>query len=218
MIDYLKTYTTWGLQIIPIHPGSKVPIGERWNDNWSLRAVERIFDSKPDSNIGILLGLMIDVEGDTPEANDFLDDILKNDPHPIWQSHRSRHHLFLSPNRKFQYHAFNGIEFRGHRHQSVLPPSHHSTGLQYEWVSQEFPVPMLPKCLAKMLKMPGAQQFTKPWCSVCGDEFKVDATRFKRELMAFKTLGQAWSCRKCRRVDVRKLCRSIRKNPTLYKS
>ncbi len=210
MIDYFKTYTTWGLQVIPIYPGSKIPIGRQWNDHWSLKSVQQIFNSRSDVNIGILLGLMIDVEGDTPEANTHLDDILKNHPHPIWQSARSRHHLFLSPDRKFQYKSFNGIEFRGSRHQSILPPSYHSTGLQYEWVCQEFPVPAMPKCLVKMLGLPKLQQFAKPWCSICSNKFKVNFRRFKRELAAFKSLNLVWSCRKCRQVDIRKLCRGVK--------
>lgn len=130
---------------IAIYPNSKIPIGKGWNI-WSYEKNKNFIKQYKNCNIGLLLGEILDVEGDTPNANKILFEMIKDYKHPIYKSNKSYHHLFLNIDNKIRRKCAHGIEFRGYGHQSLLPPSN-----DYEWISF-CKVPPMPKRLIQFYK------------------------------------------------------------------
>lgn len=146
---FLKAYKKLGWNIIPVNINSKQPIGKKWNERfWEEERVRNILLSQPNINLGIMLGKIVDVEADTEASNKFLNQIIGNYPHPIYRSTKSYHHLFISPDENLTRFVVDNIEFRGHKHHSLLPPSIIS-GIKYEWIKPIFPVPQMPDSLRK---------------------------------------------------------------------
>lgn len=207
-----------GLQPIALYPGSKTPMAKGWNSNWK-EAEERERIRKPLVNIGILLGNIVDVEGDSPGANAKINRIIGDYPHPVYKSFKSYHHLFLTPDPKLTILKSDDIEFRGHNHQSVIPPSIVNQ-IHYEWINVVFPIPkMNPPLLEfyqefkkritkKKQTKPGHIQ---PYCSQCQKREYIHKDRHRLELMAFKELNLNWTCHKCRDIDLRPRIKEIRK-------
>ncbi len=148
-LDSLKVYTAkLGWNVIPVNENSKLPIGQKWNKvTWSIDDLLSMLTRRPNINIGLLLGDIVDVEADTPGANLMLDRILGDYPHPIYQSTKSKHHLFLTPDKNLTRFTTQHIEFRGLKHHSVLPPSK-INGIEYKWLYSG-PIPPMPKSLLK---------------------------------------------------------------------
>jgi hypothetical protein len=227
MLKWYDAYVSVGLKPIAIFCGTKIPVGQDWNKNWEPNKWRDYF--KSDSyNMGILLGEIIDVEGDTSEANNFLLEMIGDTEHPMFSSSKSIHHLFLNPDPKLTRWSFNGIEFRGHKHQSVVPPSVHDDGTPYKWMvnsNSYFKIPNLPPSLLdfyfqnknlnknkfsqKHKNKPGHKRTE---CKKCGGYFYIHKKRLILEVKAFAIMGQLWSCHGCRQADVKEMCRSIRKN------
>jgi len=147
-----------GLRIVILqdHNGTpkfrKRPVGT----DWGLKATDdeesliRRFDKRPDANIGVLLGKypegskipgVIDVEFDCEEGRVTAERIFgSNTFTPTYKSARSVHRLFLwndafPPEQKL---AIEGLEVRlgggAKQTQSVLPPSTHEDGREYQWL------------------------------------------------------------------------------------
>lgn len=215
ILAWYDVYISKGFQIIPLHPVKKSPILKKWNINWNEDYMRNIFCKIPKSNMGFLLGNIMDVEGDTIAANKRLMKITRNCPHPMYSSSKSIHHLFLNPNPSLTIAKFKGIEFRGKSHQSVLPPSYHKNGERYSWLPESrFPIPKMPESVLTLLKI--TQSKEKPgskavFCFCCDIKYTLHGKRLALEIEAFKVLKQKWQCRKCRKIDVRPLCREIRK-------
>jgi hypothetical protein len=184
--------------------------------------------------MGIILGDIVDVEGDTQEGNDLLIRMIDGLPHPMFRSSKSIHHLFLSPDPNLTRRVIGGIEFRGHFHQSVVPPSIHEYGNRYQWLyGSKFPPPVMPNELlqlyltncgeAKKIKTPRPRPerqrrrkkkigYTKTECRVCKNEFYVHKKRLMLEVRVFKgEYGLPWMCHGCREFDLREPCRILRK-------
>lgn len=217
ILAWYDNYVGQGIQPIPLYPQSKAPFMKKWNIFWDEEYVRSILAKKRNSNIGIKLGSIMDVEGDTPSANRRLLRITKNCPHPMYSSSKSIHHLFLNPNPSAGILKFEGIEFRGKNCQSVLPPSHHSNGEKYIWLPQSrFPIPKMPKSVLELFKLAQRASDKKPGskeinCHNCNYDFSLHYKRLRLEVKAFRILKQKWQCHKCRTVDIRPLCRVIRK-------
>lgn len=218
IIKYFDAYCDAGFKVIPLRPFSKIPIYKNWNLNWNKNWVRNYLVNNPNSNIGFLLGEICDVEGDTEEANCLLDSLIGNYPHPKYKSSKSIHHLFLNPDPKLTIFVHSNIEFRGHKHQSVLPPSKHSENYQYNWlVNTKFPIPEMPDNLLDYykkitFKKPNLKpEHIKPWCSICQQRKYIDKKRFYLENIVFSEKDLLWQCNKCRKIDVRENCRKIRK-------
>jgi hypothetical protein len=219
-LDYLEIYNRVELQVVPLFPRSKIPVKKNWTAGGNLEWSRNYLRGNPDANLGLLLGRVVDVEGDTPEANYRLDDLTTETPHPFYRSSRSIHHLFLNPDPKLTIVKADGIEFRGKGHQSVLPPSIHENGKKYSWLDgSAFPIPAMPprllqyylqhKAVAKRPKLkPG---HIRVWCSHCEKQVYLHNKRYCLEKIAFADLGSRWECHSCREVDVRQACREIRK-------
>ena len=190
-----------------------------WNHTWDHDRCRETCLKYPFANLGLLLGDIVDVEGDTEEANSLLARMVANHPHPVFRSSKSIHHLFLSPDSKLTARRFNDIEFRGHKHQSVIPPSLHEDGNKYVWLGQtRFPIPPMPDALLEYYQRhtlvstrprikPGHM---RPWCSVCAHRKYIHRKRYLLEVDAFRELGLRWQCWLCRQIDLRDACRRLR--------
>jgi len=224
-MDALKIfhdYKALGYHLIPLHKGTKRPIMKNWNKKYSYKRIENFLLQNPGNyNFGILLGDVIDIEGDSCEANIFLNDLLKDIPHAIYQSSKSTHHLFRMGSKFFTRHICNSIEFRGHGHQSVVPPSTHEDGTKYSWITDLIPVselPVLPSELELKIKTfkIRSKKFTKPHskkirCHSCKDQCFINKRRLELELSVLRSIGQKWMCNPCRPYDLREDVRKLRK-------
>jgi hypothetical protein len=135
-------------KLIPIQLGSKNPgslVGADWpakasDDSDQHEAWKRQYGD--DINWGVLLGQssgIIDVEGDTEDANRLLAELCSGVITPCYTSGKSTHYLFAY-DESFEHErasvTLDGIEFRfgQDRAQSVLPPSLHPSGVRYQWI------------------------------------------------------------------------------------
>lgn len=221
ILDHFEALTNKGLKLIPLRENSKIPLYKNWNVNWEYHWVRNKFQKYPNSNIGLLLGDIVDVEGDSERANQKILDLIKDYPHPNYRSSKSIHHLFLTPDPALRHFRYEEIEFRGHGHQSVMPPSKIGETV-YKWLKNfKFPVPNMPEELVDFLykkrKKKIYKQKLKPGhlktrCATCQQNILLHEKRHALELKAFKLLGQKWECKNCRSVDLRPACRLIRAN------
>lgn len=219
VLDHFDALTKHGVKVIPLRENSKAPMCKGWNRDWDRDISRERLQRFPEANIGILLGDIVDVEGDNQESNRKILDLIGDYPHPTYHSNRSTHHLFQTPDPKLRLLKVGKLEFRGHGHQSVLPPSQFK-GIEYKWLKKfRWPIPEMPKRLfifyeknkqgkPKKLVKPGHMQV---WCAECRHKCYLHKKRFKLELEAFQILGLRWQCWDCREFDLRPACRMIRK-------
>lgn len=228
LINFFDKYVSLQLKPIAVFKGSKRPICQGWNEDWSAERWRGYFRDE-EYNIGILLGDVVDVEGDTEEANDLLERMIDGVSCPRFRSSRSVHYLFKNPLPELTRKVFDGIEFRAHRHQSVVPPSTHLDGTSYAWIEgSRFPVPPMPEELLQFYKRNSAcelseepkpphrkrrigREFTKTHCNRCLKIFVMNKRRLILEVQAFRTFGTTWKCRSCREHDVRDVCRRLKR-------
>lgn len=228
LLDYFDMYVRMGLMPIALYPNSKRPVGNLWNQDWSVDRWRPFFE-KDSHGIGILLGNVVDVEGDTSAANDILERMIDGAERPMYRSSKSVHNLFINPDPALTRLCVNGIEFRGRSHMSVVPPSTHADGSCYRWIKGScFRIGSMPEELERFYfrnrkvltpsdpaDRPGRKTRRssggkKTRCNGCCREFCVNRTRLVLEVRAFRSLGSLWLCRGCRRHDIRQLCRDAR--------
>jgi hypothetical protein len=163
MIDQNLLATGWHL--CPMDRGSKNPgsiLGKDWPSKCSSDPA--VIASWPDGcNIGVLLGSksgIIDLEFDSDHGELLVENWMEECGHPqtpTYRSAKSVHRLFQWEEKfalegaKF---GMMGVEFRFgcDAAQSVIPPSVHESGAQYEWIISPWecsPVP-LPELIYKM--------------------------------------------------------------------
>ncbi len=212
-----------GYKIIPIYKNTKVPIFKNWYKNYNLSVIKNFVESYHEEiNYGILLGDVIDLEGDCEKSNNMLDEMLSDISHPIFVSNKSKHHLFKSKLPTLTRITNEGIEFRGYRHQSIIPPSKHISGVSYEWISPLVPfnnLPSLPDFIINKIKSliptkiknsnkkkskikPG---HLKTKCTKCNIDVFLHQIRFEKEIAVFKKMNRLWECKKCRNIDLRNI-------------
>jgi hypothetical protein len=222
-LDYFDLYVEMGLRPIAVYKNSKCPIGDNWNNNWSIERWRPFFYSE-DVNFGVLLGDIIDVEGDCDKSSNLLNDLIGNVPCLKFKSSKSTHHIFLNPDRKLTRTVIQGIEFRGHKHQTVFPPSVHQFGIQYQFINKVFPITEMPKTLKnfyfnnKQLKKQAKNKsklkpgYVKTHCNKCFSNFYIHKKRLCLEVQAFSQHDLLWMCHGCREINIKKYCRAIRLN------
>lgn len=219
-MDVIKEFNRllgYGFQPIALRPDTKVPIIKKWNTDWNEAEVRSVFKKFPNANIGILLGDIIDVEGDTPAANRRLLQLIGDYPHPSYRSRRSTHHLFRASGFKLRIAKDNGVEFRGCGHQSVVPCSI-VDGASYTWEHWCYPIPVMPAKLRMYFRSVRNKRKTlvksghmRLHCAECRQIKMLHKRRFALELTAFKELGLPWQCHNCRKVDLRPRCRTLKR-------
>lgn len=224
LIDYFYNYTKIGYKVIPVYPMKKIPVGTNWN-HWNFQKCKNYFINNPNANMGFLLGDVVDVEGDTEEANQLINDLIGDVPHPAYKSSKSIHHLFLNFDKKLTATKFLGMEFRANKHHSVVPPSKHSDGSTYYWLKncKINIIPDMPQALMEFYWKHRKVEKTKHKkkinrglietnCNICKNKELIHKNRLALEIKAFgDSYGVNWQCHNCREWDIRDLCREIRK-------
>jgi hypothetical protein len=229
LTTFFEKYHDLGLKPIVMYPNTKLPCAKGWNkfynvEFWRRKLCDISIGSLP--NLGILLGDIVDVEADCDNSNNFLCDLIGDYPHPCYQSSRSIHHLFLNPDVNLTQVTYQGIEFRGNKVCSVMPPSIHPNGGEYKFLKESrFPIPPMPNSLLNFYRsnrMQAKNFIAKRKgikkghgtikCSSCGKSCMLHSKRLKLEIMSFSSLGSAWKCSGCREFKVTDICRGIRKS------
>lgn len=229
LLLFFDNYLKIGLNPILLQHGTKKPILKNWNKSYYPQMWRNILEtsSYQNFNLAILLGKIVDVEGDTPEANELLCSLIGDYPHPCFRSYRSTHHLFLNPDPTLSVDRFYDIEFRANKVCSVMPPSIHESGFKYKFLKEsQFPIPPMPfelrnfyltnrkqneKIKLKNVNVPRIKKYhTKTLCKNCGKHQFIHKKRLKLEVAAFISNGLLWMCRNCRTIDIRNICRIIR--------
>jgi len=223
-LKYIEFYIKNNLKPIAVYPKSKIPIGKNWNKNWNKNKILNSFHKNAEINIGILLGDIIDVEADTEESNLLLNEMIEKIPHPCYMSSRSYHHFFLTPDPNLTALKVSGIEFRGYKHHSVVPPSSHENNIEYKWIETSFPPPKLPQKLLdfyfqhkkhnnKIIKIkPGIKpEHTTTICNKCQRKIYIHKKRLTLEVQAFLKLGSIWTCNNCRKIDLRPIVKKLKR-------
>jgi len=212
-------YARVGLKPIPLYPKSKIPIGNDWNKKWHKFKAKEVIFQNPGCNIGTLLGNIIDIEADTKAGNELLSQLLAGTPHPIYRSHKSDHHLFWTFMPSFTRAVYQGIEIRGYKHQSVLPPSIHPCGEKYTWLeTNNFNFPQVPEEFIRwgkkyniIYQQKKSINKLKVFCDSCHKPIMMDEKRFNLELKAFKSLDMKWQCGYCKPDYIKELCKDMKK-------
>lgn len=204
MIENFKLYRSIGWEVIPIIKGTKKPVQREWNGEYDENICEYAFMSG-DFNVGLRLGTIVDVEADSDSANLLLNKLVGRIAHPSYKSTKSVHHLFLTPDKELTRKVFCGIEFRGYKHQSLLPPSI-IDGCKYTWVTTHFPVPPMSGGLLNFYnrkrKEYGNSVWAKPNCHKCHKKITIRKSVYKRECIEFSSINMKWRCRHCRFIYV----------------
>lgn len=229
---YFDGYLNIGLKPIILQYMSKKPLFKNWNKSYdpSIWKNTLIKNKEKQFNIAILLGDIVDVEGDTQEANEILNDIIGDYEHPCFKSSRSIHHLFLNPDPNMTVFKIENIEFRGNKVCSMVPPSVHEDGTKYKFLEKsKFPIPIMPAKLlefyfknkkeknkniykSKSLKPKTKRFHTKTLCLKCNRRKFIHKKRLCLEVKAFSLNDLPWMCHDCRSLDVREICRMLNRN------
>ena len=99
ILNFFDKYVAAGLRPIAVYCDTKKPIIAGWNENWTIERWRPYFENG-NYNMGILLGNIVDVEGDTEEANDLLERMIDGALRPKFRSSKSIHNLFINPDPK----------------------------------------------------------------------------------------------------------------------
>jgi hypothetical protein len=133
-LDFALDYASRGWHVVDLHHKAKNPVGDGWPVRATTReeSVRQKFAQKPTRNVGILLGprsKLIDIEADSPEAEETYKRLLGNILAPTYSAARGPHRFFAFDERLkgIGIVKIDGLEFRvGDEEkgfQSAVPPS-----------------------------------------------------------------------------------------------
>lgn len=206
---FLK-YLDFGYQPILLHQNTKVPIFYGWQNKYNHKNYCDLLNSNKKYNIGFLLGNIVDIEGDTEEANNILNNYFLAINHPVYKSKKSFHHLFKNTHINISRIQIKNFEIRGFKHQSVVPPSNVDSNEDYTWIEDLIPIKELPEIPTDFIKnfnilsfVKKRKQLTKSknksaiWCSNCRNKFHLNGDFLILQLKKLKSLNQKWSCKSC---------------------
>jgi hypothetical protein len=146
-----------GWHLCPMEAGTKNP-GSILGKDWPAKCTnspEVIAQWPVGCNVGVLLGSrsgLIDLEFDSDQGEMLVESWMEDCGHPktpTYRSAKSVHRLFQW-DEKFSLEGakfgFMGVEFRFgcNTAQSVIPPSIHESGVQYEWIISPFDCEVAP--------------------------------------------------------------------------
>lgn len=225
-LETISFYNNLGYKIIPLFYKTKTPIFKNWNCNYDPKVIKDFFAQQESPfNFGLLLGEIIDIEGDCLDSNKYIDELLRDIEHPCFQSKKSKHHLFRSTIKNLTRVVIEGVEFRGHRHQSVLPPSIHEDGQKYEWITKIYDfqnIPFIPRHIEEYIRNQISKSQSKQRkpklkpnhtivkCTICSKNIFINKDRLSKEVFFLSTHKISWSCNKCRTFDFRKQIKNQR--------
>lgn len=158
-LDVIYTYVDRGWSVLPVRPEEKRPFMTNWlqytHSRASKETITSWFTNLSGAGVGIVTGkvsnvIVLDVESTCPYP---IEDILKKYPTQlISRSGSGGYHLFYQfptnvPKVANRVRIFDGADLRADGGFIVLPPTIHSSGRRYEWVSEgvpgRFPVDLL---------------------------------------------------------------------------
>lgn len=158
-LDVIYTYVDRGWSVLPVRPEEKRPFMTNWlqytHSRASKETITSWFTNLSGAGVGIVTGkvsnvIVLDVESTCPYP---IEDILKKYPTQlISRSGSGGYHLFYQyptnvPKVANRVRIFDGADLRADGGFIVLPPTIHSSGRRYEWVSEgvpgRFPVALL---------------------------------------------------------------------------
>lgn len=150
-LDVIYTYVDRGWSVLPVRPEEKRPFMTNWlqytHSRASKETITSWFTNLSDAGVGIVTGkvsniIVLDVESTCPYP---IEDILKKYPTQlISRSGSGGYHLFYQyptnvPKVANRVRIFDGADLRADGGFIVLPPTIHSSGRRYEWVSEGVP-------------------------------------------------------------------------------
>jgi len=209
--DAFTNYLDLGYQPILLHPNTKMPIFYGWQKKYNYQSYYELLDSNKKYNIGFLLGNIVDVEGDTNDANQILNNYFLAINHPIYKSKKSYHHLFKNSYRNITRIQIQGFEIRGYNHQSVVPPSNVDSVEDYIWLENLIPfkdLPEIPHDFAKSFNIKSFKSKEKKskdknksaiWCFKCRNKFYLNRSFLTCQLNKLKEKKENWFCKICKK-------------------
>lgn len=204
--DLVAFWNEYNIKVIPIGIASKIPLMQ-WRNNWDYKNTIKFVEDNPFCNLAFILGDVIDIESDFTDSNIYLKRLFSDTPTLSYTSGRSRHYIFKNPGFNFNKKEINKIEIRCHYHISVIPPSLHISGYQYQWDSySDCKIERLnKKHIDKLLFNKPIKKKTskRSLCNGCNNYVFINKKRLSKELKAFSCLGLKWKCNNCREVDIR---------------
>lgn len=139
-----------GCRFVRLARREKRPLGAGWQHKATgdMEAVDSWYAAG--SNVGLLLGPasgVVDVEYDDPAGREQLAAFgILDIPTPTWRSARGEHRLFRwepwMPAAAVVHADDLEIRIGGRAAQSVLPPSRHPDGSQYQWIIRPVDCPI----------------------------------------------------------------------------
>lgn len=212
--SFLK-YLDFGYKPILLHQNTKIPIFYGWQKKYNYKTYyDLLIKSDKKYNIGFLLGNIVDIEGDTEEANEILNRYFLVKNHPIYKSKKSYHHLFKNSYRNISRIQINNFEIRGFSHQSVVPPSNVDSSENYIWIEDLMPfneLPEIPIDFAKDFKISSFKTNFKRetdknksgiWCFSCKNKFFLNKQLLNIQLQKFKLINEKWKCKNCKKISI----------------
>lgn len=150
-LDVIYTYVDRGWSVLPVRPEEKRPFMTNWlqytHSRASKETITSWFTNLSGAGVGIVTGkvsniIVLDVESTCPYP---IEDILKKYPTQlVSRSGSGGYHLFYQyptnvPKVANRVRIFDGADLRADGGFIVLPPTIHSSGRRYEWVSEGVP-------------------------------------------------------------------------------
>ena len=211
--EAFEKYLDFGYKPILLHHNTKIPIFFGWQKKYNYKTYyDLLNNSNKKYNIGFLLGEIVDIEGDTEEANEILNRYFLTINHPIYKSKKSYHHLFKNSYRNISRIQINNFEIRGFSHQSVVPPSNVDYAQEdYIWTEDLIhfnELPEIPKDFTLDFKISSLKTNIKKnkhdksksgiWCYVCKNKFLLNKQLLNTQIKKFKLTNQKWKCKICK--------------------
>ena len=210
--DAFVKYLDFGYQPILLHPNTKMPIFYGWQKKYNFKNYYELLKNNINYNIGFLLGNIVDIEGDSEEANNILNNYFLTINHPVYKSKKSFHHLFKNLHRNITRIQINNFEIRGYNHQSVVPPSKVDSIENYTWTEDLIPfkyLPEIPNDFAKNFNIKNFKTYKKTiskdksksgiWCFKCKNKFYLNKQYLSLQLEKIKQANKQWLCKICKK-------------------
>lgn len=146
MLAHALELSRKGFTVIPIHPKGKEPAIPSWAEYQKIRPTEKQirawWKDMPDANIAIITGRASRVVVVDLDSTEYYERFISTFPTGFVAKTSKGYHLYyMYPNGYSDWLSGNppikNMDFRGDGGYVIAPPSIHSSGAKYEWVSLE---------------------------------------------------------------------------------